>query len=90
LRTERRAGARNGGATKDAAKVLKTMARDVAATIQAKIKGLANDPYSAANVKKLTGRDGYRLRVGDWRVLLEINDGKVVILVLAVKPRGGA
>jgi mRNA interferase RelE/StbE len=38
----------------------------------------------------LTGRDGYRLRVGDWRVLFEINDGKLVIVVLAVKPRGEA
>jgi mRNA interferase RelE/StbE len=76
--------------TKDAAKVLKTMPRNVSATIQAKIKVLSNDPYSAANVKKLTGRDGYRLRVGDWRVLFEINDGKLVILVLAVRPRGGA
>lgn len=37
--------------TKDAAKVLKTMPRNVAATIQAKIKLLANDLYSAANVK---------------------------------------
>lgn len=76
--------------TKDAAKVLKTMPRNVAATIQAKIKLLANDPYSAANVKKLPGRDGCRVRVGDWRVLFEINDGKLVVLVLAVKPRGGA
>jgi mRNA interferase RelE/StbE len=76
--------------TKDAAKVLKTMPRNVTATIQAKIKVLANDPYSAANVKKRTGRDGYRLRVGDWRVLFEINDGKLMILVLAVRPRGGA
>ena len=74
----------------NAAKVLRTMPRNVAATIQAKIKVLANDPYSATNVKKLTGRDGYRLRVGDWRVLFEINDGKLVILVLAVRPRGGA
>jgi len=67
-----------------------TMPRNVAAAIQVKIKVLANDPYSATNVKKLTGRDGYRLRVGDWRVLFEINDGKLVILVLAVRPRGGA
>jgi mRNA interferase RelE/StbE len=76
--------------TEDAAKALKSMPRNVAATIQTKIKGLARDPYSAPNVKKLTGRDGYRLRVGDWRVLFEINDGKLVIVVLAVKPRGEA
>ncbi|OXC78491.1 type II toxin-antitoxin system RelE family toxin [Caballeronia sordidicola] len=41
-------------------------------------------------MKKLTGRDGYLLRVGDWRVLFEIDDGKLLILVLAVRPRGGA
>jgi mRNA-degrading endonuclease RelE of RelBE toxin-antitoxin system len=40
--------------------------------------------------KKLKGREGYRLRIGDWRVLYEINDGKLVIVVLAIKPRGGA
>ncbi|WP_338144974.1 type II toxin-antitoxin system RelE family toxin [Burkholderia territorii] len=28
--------------------------------------------------------------MGDWRVLYEIEDGRVVIIVLAVKPRGGA
>ncbi len=76
--------------TKDAAKALKAMPRNIAAMIQTKIKALAINPYSAANVKKLAGREGYRLRVGDWRVLFEINDGKLIIIVLAVKPRGGA
>lgn len=76
--------------TKQAAQALKAMPRNVALTIRAKIDVLAEDPYSAPNVKKLTGRDGYRLRVGDWRVLYEINDGKLVIVVLAIKPRGGA
>ncbi|WP_330950864.1 type II toxin-antitoxin system RelE family toxin [Burkholderia thailandensis] len=38
----------------------------------------------------MAGQPGYRLRVGDWRVLYEIEDGRVVIVVLAVKPRGGA
>lgn len=76
--------------TKQAAQALNAMPRNVALTIRAKIDVLAEDPYSAPNVKKLTGRDGYRLRVGDWRVLYEINDGKLVIVVLAIKPRGGA
>lgn len=76
--------------TKQAAQALKAMPRNVALTIRAKIDVLAQDPYSAPNVKKLTGREGYRLRVGDWRVLYEINDGKLVIVVLAIKPRGGA
>jgi mRNA interferase RelE/StbE len=76
--------------TKQARQTLKSMPRNVARTIRAKIDGLRAEPYSAANVKKLKGVEGYRLRVGDWRILYEINDGKLVIIVLAVQPRGGA
>lgn len=47
--------------TKQAAQALKTVPRNVAGTIRAKIDLLANDPYAANNnVKKLTGREGYR------------------------------
>ncbi|PKO41995.1 MAG: addiction module toxin RelE [Betaproteobacteria bacterium HGW-Betaproteobacteria-3] len=55
-----------------------------------KIEQLASDPFGASNVKKLTGREGYRLRVGDWRVIYEVHGDRLVILVLAVAPRGGA
>ncbi len=43
-----------------------------------------------SDARKLAGRDGYRLRVGDWRVLYQIEDRRLVIVVLAVKPRGDA
>ena len=56
--------------TKQAAQALKAMSRNTAATIRARIDALAVDPYVPnPNAKKLTGREGYRLRVGDWRVL---------------------
>jgi hypothetical protein len=32
---------------------------------------------------------GYRLRVGDWRVIHELQDERLVMLVLEVGPRGG-
>jgi len=77
--------------TKQAVQALKAMPRNVAITVRAKIDALAIDPYAPnPNAKKLAGRDGYRLRVGDWRVLYQIEDGRVVIVVLAIKPRGGA
>jgi mRNA interferase RelE/StbE len=48
------------------------------------------NPYAANNnLKRLHGRDGYRLRVGDWRVLYELQDDRLVMLVLEVGPRGG-
>jgi mRNA interferase RelE/StbE len=58
--------------------------------IVAKIREVATDPYAPNNnLTKLQGRDGYRLRVGDWRVIYELHDDRLVMLVLEVGPRGG-
>ena len=76
---------------KSAIKALRKMPRNVAEIIQGKIAALAIDPYAPNNnATKLQGRDGYRLRVGDWRVLYELDDNRNRLLVLDVKPRGGA
>jgi mRNA interferase RelE/StbE len=65
------------------------MPRNVSQVILKKIAALAEDPYvSNNNATKLQGRKGYRLRVGDWRVLYDLDDGRLI--VLDVKPRGGA
>lgn len=40
------------------------------------------------NIKKLIGHDGYRLRVGDYRVIYRINKGKLEILIINVDVRG--
>lgn len=69
---------------------MKRLPRNVANTIRARLDILAADPFAAPNVKKLVGVSGYRLRVGDWRILYEIENERVVVLVVAVKPRGGA
>lgn len=45
------------------------------ARIRAKIMAYAADPTTQANnVKALKGGGGYRLRVGDYRVLFEVDD----------------
>jgi len=73
--------------TKDALKALRKMPANTAERIKAKIEAYATDPVSQANnVKALQGRSGIRLRVGDWRVIME--DG-VVLAVLEIGPRGG-
>lgn len=57
--------------------------------IVAKVKEVAVDPYAPNNnLTKLRGRDGYRLRVGDWRVIYELQDERLVMLVLDMGPRG--
>jgi hypothetical protein len=40
-----------------------------------KVKEVAADPHAQHNnVTRLQGRDAYRLRVGDWRVIYESHD----------------
>ena len=57
--------------------------------IVAKIEEVAADPYgSHNNVKKFHGRAGYRLRIGDWRVIYELEDDRLVMLILEVGARG--
>lgn len=76
--------------TRDAVKALKAMSRNVSQQIRGKIELLAAAPFAANNnVKKLLGREAFRLRVGDWRVIYEIEGGRLVIHVLTVAPRGG-
>ena len=55
-----------------------------------KIKEVAADPYAQRNnVSKLQGRDGYRLRVGNWRVIYELHDDRLELWALEVGARGG-
>ncbi len=59
--------------TRDAVKALKAMPRNVLPQILGKIELLAADPFATNNnVRKLVGREAFRLRVGDWRVIYEI------------------
>jgi mRNA interferase RelE/StbE len=74
--------------TADALKTLRRMPRNTADLIRRKVQEVAADPAKARNVKKLKGRDGYRLRVGDWRVVYDIEAGKLVLIVIEIGPRG--
>ena len=77
--------------TRDAAKALKSMPKTTALHIMQKVSALAIDPFAPNNnVKKLVNRPECRLRVGDWRVLYAVHEGKLVIEVIRIAPRGGA
>ena len=65
------------------------MPRNTAKLIREKVEMIAADPYADhPNAKKLQGRDGYRLRVGDWRVIYKIQSEELMIMVLKVASRG--
>ncbi len=50
------------------------------------IRELAQEPRPPG-AKKLTARDAYRVRVGEYRVLYEIDGGRLVVLVVDVGHR---
>jgi mRNA interferase RelE/StbE len=76
---------------RSAQKALKAMPRTTAERIVSKINLYALDPALLANnVKTLKGAYAglVRLRVGDWRVIMD--DKGQVLHIIEVKPRGGA
>ena len=50
------------------------------------IQALKFDPRPPG-CKKLKGRDGYRIRVGDYRIIYQIKDEILIIIVLDVGHR---
>ena len=75
--------------SKQAVRALMRMPATTADTIRVKLHELAQDPQAARNVKKLTGQPGYRLRVGDWRVLYLLDHGRLIVYVAEIGARGG-
>lgn len=50
--------------------------------ISRKLLQLEDDPYK--NSKKLEGRDYWRLRVGDYRIIYTIDKGILLVLVIRI------
>jgi len=74
--------------TKAAIRALRRMPANTATLIRTKIEAYAQDPSSQANnVNSLKGREGIRLRVGDWRVIMD--DQGNVLAGLEIGSRGG-
>jgi mRNA interferase RelE/StbE len=54
--------------------------------IKSAIAGLADNPRPHG-YKKLKGEDAYRIRVGDYRIIYEIDDDKIIVTVVSVGHR---
>jgi len=69
--------------TKAATKALKALPTEVQIRLLHKVRAYASDPASQAqNVRPLKGRAGYRLRVGDYRVLFTVDDGELAVMTV--------
>jgi mRNA interferase RelE/StbE len=68
------------------AKDLRSLPKGDVAKVMARILALAEDPRGPG-CEKLSGLDRYRIRQGDYRILYEIQDLIVTVVVVKVAHR---
>ncbi len=62
-------------------KQLAKLSAEIQERIVESLAKLENNP-SPSGSKKLKGRDGWRIRIGDYRVIYEINDQVLQVIVI--------
>ena len=72
--------------TEYAIRQLKKLPPQVIAKLRDAIASLANDPRPHNHIK-LTNVEAYRIRVGNYRVVYEINDDILTVTVVEVSDR---
>ena len=72
--------------TRSAQKDLDKIPDKEALKISHKIYQIAENPHLIGN-QKLSGEEGYRLRVGDYRIIYLINEKLGVVTVIKVRHR---
>ena len=55
--------------------------------VRSAVLDLAGNPRPSS-AKKFTGRSAWRVRVGGYRVIYEIDDANTTVLVVVIGPRG--
>jgi mRNA interferase RelE/StbE len=66
---------------------LRALTPTILARVDARIRDLA-DNSRPRGVERLRGpQDGFRLRVGDYRILFDIDDGQQVVIIGRVRHR---
>lgn len=69
-----------------AQKQISKLDKKVIPTIKKAISELAESPRPPGYLK-LKGEDAYRIRVGDYRIIYEIDNGKLIVVVVTVGHR---
>lgn len=60
---------------------------DARHAVDAAFSEMCDDPFSG-DVKRLGGTDGFRRRVGNWRILYKLDAQRKIIVVTRIKRRG--
>jgi mRNA interferase RelE/StbE len=77
---------------KSALKVLRSVPASKAKAMREAVDAVAANPFAPNNnLKPLKGiKDGYRIRLGDWRISYLIDRASQTLKVFEIVPRGGA
>jgi mRNA interferase RelE/StbE len=70
-----------------ALKVLRKAEKKTSARVWTAISKLANEPRPAGSKKMVGPDDLWRIRVGDWRVIYQIRDHELIVLVARIGQR---
>jgi mRNA interferase RelE/StbE len=70
----------------EAARAYRRLHEPMLGRIRSAIEGLGTDPRPSGAVR-LAGRDDYRIRVGDYRVVYAIDDGTHEVLAARIAHR---
>jgi mRNA interferase RelE/StbE len=76
--------------TRTAQRDLRRLDPPVRQRVHDALRALAQDPHRAGQLRKLTGAPEWRLRIGEWRALVLLDQQQRTIQVTRVLPRGRA
>lgn len=65
--------------SRSASKELENLPGSVIERVRTKIRALATEPRPHGSKKLRSARTSWRIRIGDWRVLYEIDDKKKIV-----------
>ena len=75
--------------SKQATKILRKMPLKIADRMLVALLCIAENPVAyQGDWKRLEGPGFWRLRVGSWRAICDVQNGELLILVVKIAPRG--
>jgi len=72
--------------TRTVQRQLRKLPNSIVEWIESKLIELENEPRPIGSIK-LTDRNAYRIRVGNYRIIYEINDNILVVTVIRIAHR---
>ena len=75
--------------TKSASKEFKKLPKKIQSKVLEAFEFLSKNPYSEIlKIKKMKGPESlFRIRIGDYRIVYEVNNGKLIVIIIKIGNR---